>query len=96
MKPLRVTLVLALLAVLALTLAPTAGAAAHKQREPLHPPASARVEKVKVARTSSGRPALLVAVRYPIQAAGRRLRLGVRVQMKPGHRAARPGPSPTG
>jgi hypothetical protein len=84
MKPLRVTVVLVLLAALALTLAQTAGAAAHKHRKPLHPPATVRVEKVELARTSSGRPALLVAVRYPIQAAGRRLRLGVRVQMEPG------------
>jgi lysophospholipase L1-like esterase len=84
MKPLRVTVVLTLLAALAPAVAPTAGAAAHKHREPLHPPANVRVEKVKLAHTSSGRPALLVAVRYPIQAAGRRLRLGVRVQMKPG------------
>jgi lysophospholipase L1-like esterase len=84
MKPLRVTVVLALLTALALTLAPPAGAAAHKHRKPLHRPATVRVEKVELARTSSGRPALLVAVRYPIQAAGRRLRLGVRVQMEPG------------
>lgn len=62
----------------------TAGAAAHKHRKPLLPPASVRVEKVKLARASSGRPALLVAVRYPIQAAGRRLRIGVRVRMAAG------------
>jgi len=62
----------------------TAGAAAHKHRKPIHPPANVRVERVKLARTPSGRPALLVAVRYPIQAAGRRLRLVARIQMKPG------------
>jgi len=81
MKPIRAIAIFLILAVMAPT---AAGAATHKHRKPLHPPASARVEKVKLARTSSGRPALLVAVRYPIQAAGRRLRLGVRVQMKPG------------
>ncbi len=84
MKSLRATVVLALLAAMALTPAAAAGAAAHKQRKPLHPPANVRVERVKLARTASGRPALLVAVRYPIQAAGRRLRLGIRVQMRPG------------
>jgi lysophospholipase L1-like esterase len=81
----RTAALLALLIALALlAAAPTAGAAVHKHRKPLHPPANVRVEKVKLARTASGRPALLVAVRYPIQAAGRRTRLGVRVQLKPG------------
>jgi lysophospholipase L1-like esterase len=84
-KPLRTVVALALLAALSLLVAAgAAGATTHKQRKPLHPPAAVRVEKVHLARTSKGRPALLVAVRYPIQAAGRRLRLGVRVQMRPG------------
>jgi lysophospholipase L1-like esterase len=86
MKSLRTMAFLALLGTLALLLATaaSAGAAPHKHRKPLHPPANVRVERVKLARTSSGRPALLVAVRYPIQAAGRRLRLVARIQMKPG------------
>jgi lysophospholipase L1-like esterase len=83
-KSLRAVVALALLAALMLTAAAAAGAATHKQRKPLHPPAAVRVEKVHLARTSKGRLALLVAVRYPIQAAGRRMRLGVRVQMRPG------------
>jgi lysophospholipase L1-like esterase len=62
----------------------SAAAAAHKHRAPLHSPASVRVERVEVVRTGSERAALLVAVRYPIQAAGRRQRLGVRIQLKPG------------
>jgi len=80
-------IVVALLGVLAVALAatPTAGAAAHKHhRKAIHPPAAVRVERVKLARTPSGRPALLVAVRYPIQAAGRRLRLVARIRMRPG------------
>jgi lysophospholipase L1-like esterase len=81
MRRLRAITIFFLLALMAPT---AAGAAGHKQRKPLHPPASVRVQRVKLAQTSNGRPALLVAVRYPIQAAGRRLRLGVRVQMAPG------------
>ena len=80
-------IVVALLGVLAVALAatPTAGAAAQKHhRKAIHPPAAVRVERVKLARTPSGRPALLVAVRYPIQAAGRRLRLVARIRMRPG------------
>jgi lysophospholipase L1-like esterase len=84
-KSLRTTAVLALLATLALLLAATgsAGAAAHKRREPIRPPADVRVERVKLARTPSGGAALLDAVRYPIQAAGRRLHLVTRFRMKP-------------
>jgi lysophospholipase L1-like esterase len=82
MRSLRVTALLVLLAVL--SLASTANAAPHRQRGPIRPPASVRVQKVKLARTASGRPALLVAVRYPIQAAGRRLGLVARVQLRPG------------
>ncbi len=84
MKPLRIASLFLLLAALVLAVAPTAGAAPHKKREPLRPPASVRVQKVRLARTASGRPALLVAVRYPIQAAGRRLGLVARIQMRPG------------
>jgi lysophospholipase L1-like esterase len=82
-KSLRIVALLAALALL-LAAAPGAGAAAHKHRKPLPPPANVRVERVKPARTPSGRLALLVAVRYPIQAAGRRMRMLVRVQVAPG------------
>jgi lysophospholipase L1-like esterase len=50
----------------------------------LRPPARVKVGRVELTRTPAGAPALLVAVRYPIQAAGRGLRLGVHIQTKPG------------
>ena len=50
----------------------------------LRPPARVKVGRVEPVETAAGNAALLVAVRYPIQAAGRRLRLGLRIQMKPG------------
>jgi lysophospholipase L1-like esterase len=83
-KSLRIAAVLALMGALALLLAAPAGAASHRVRKPLHPPAPVRVERVKEARTASGRRALLVAVRYPIQASGRRMRLVARVRTAPG------------
>lgn len=81
----RIALV-SLFGALALLLAATAtaGAAAHRHKKPIHPPANVRIGRVALARTRTGRPALLVAVRYPIQAAGRRLRLGARLATKPG------------
>ena len=57
---------------------------AHKPAKVLRPPARVKIGRVELAEAASGRPALLVAVRYPIQAAGRALRLGVHIQMKPG------------
>jgi lysophospholipase L1-like esterase len=82
-------MVVALLGALALlgVAAGSAGAATpptHKPVKVLHPPARVKVGRVELARTPTGDPALLVAVRYPIQAAGRVLRLGVHIQMKPG------------
>ena len=75
-----------LLAALALLLVATAaaGAARHKPKKTIHPPAGVKVGRVELGRTTSGRPALLVAVRYPIQAAGRPMHLVVRIAMKPG------------
>jgi hypothetical protein len=74
------------LAALALLLVPAllivaapAGAATRKPTKLIHPPADVRVGRVAFGRTAAGRPALLVAVRYPIQAGGRVLRVGVRV-----------------
>jgi lysophospholipase L1-like esterase len=81
----QITLV-ALLGALAVLLLASASAEAapHHPKKPIHAPANVRIGRVALAHTSNGRPALLVAVHYPIQAAGRRLRLGVRIQMKPG------------
>jgi lysophospholipase L1-like esterase len=76
--------VLALLALAAL-LVPAAGAAAKPRPKVLHPPARVQVGQVRVGHTPSGKLALLVGVRYPIQAAGRALRIGVHVRM-PGRR----------
>jgi lysophospholipase L1-like esterase len=56
----------------------------HKPLKVVQPPAKVRVGRVEAIESAAGKAALLVAVRYPIQAAGRRLRLGVRIQMKPG------------
>jgi lysophospholipase L1-like esterase len=82
-KSLRIVAFLAALALL-MAAAGSAGAATHKHRKPLQPPADVRVERVKLVRTPGGRPALLVAVRYPIQAANRRMGMLVRVRMAPG------------
>jgi lysophospholipase L1-like esterase len=81
------TVLLGALALLVLA-AGSAGAGAapptHKPVKILHPPARVKVGRVELTRTPAGAPALLVAVRYPIQAAGRALRLGVHIQTKPG------------
>jgi lysophospholipase L1-like esterase len=83
-------IVVALLGALALLVvaAGSAGGAAtpptHKPVKILRPPARVKIGRVELAETAAGRPALLVAVRYPIQAAGRRLDLDVQIQMRPG------------
>jgi lysophospholipase L1-like esterase len=82
-------IVVVLLGALALlgVAAGSAGAATpptHKPVKILRPPARVKVGRVEPVETAAGKTALLVAVRYPIQAAGRALRLGVRIQMKPG------------
>jgi lysophospholipase L1-like esterase len=69
---------------LLLVAAGSAGAATHKRKKPIHPPANVKVGRVELGRTPGGRPALLAAVRYPIQAAGRRMRLVARIEMGPG------------
>jgi lysophospholipase L1-like esterase len=81
----------ALVVASALLLAFATGAAAatssppkHRSPKVIHPPARVKVGRVEAVRTASGKPAILVAVRYPIQAAGRKLRLGARIQLKPG------------
>jgi lysophospholipase L1-like esterase len=77
-----IALLLAALLVGVLALAPGAGAAAagpHKGKHPgkapkpkqLPPPAKVKVGRVTLGTTPAGKPALLVAIRYPIQAAGR-------------------------
>jgi lysophospholipase L1-like esterase len=80
------TVLLGALALLVVA-AGSAGAATPPTQKPvkiLHPPARVKVGRVELARTSAGDPALLVAVHYPIQAAGRVLRLGVHIQTRPG------------
>lgn len=88
MKSPRRIVVVALVGVLAMLLSAVAAGAAtpptHRPVKVIRPPARAKIGRVELAETAAGRPALLVAVRYPIQAAGRKLRLGVRIQMKPG------------
>lgn len=80
----RIPLVATLAALALLAVAATAGAATHRHKKPIQPPASVRIGRVELGQTRTGQPALLVAVRYPIQAAGRRLRLGVHIAMEPG------------
>jgi lysophospholipase L1-like esterase len=65
---------LALASLLALVLAPSAGAA----------PAKVSVGKVRLAAAPSGQPALLVPVTYPIEMAGRRVRLTVSLRRPDG------------
>jgi lysophospholipase L1-like esterase len=87
----RKIVVVALLGVLAVLIAPaaTAGAAPHKHKGPIHPPAKVRVGRVELARAAGGRLAILVAVRYPIQAAGRQMMVGAVIKTKQG--TASPG-----
>jgi lysophospholipase L1-like esterase len=86
----RRTIVITLLGALALLLVTAVGAAAattpptHRPAKVIRPPARVKIGRVELTQARSGRPALLIAVRYPIQAAGRALRLGVRIQMRPG------------
>jgi lysophospholipase L1-like esterase len=81
--PRRIVALLVLPALL--VVAATAGAApSHKPLKMIHPPANVKVGRVAFAQTPWGQPALLVAVRYPIQAGGRVLRIGVRVAGGPG------------
>ncbi|HEY2054351.1 MAG TPA: SGNH/GDSL hydrolase family protein [Solirubrobacterales bacterium] len=77
-------ILVAVLGTLALLLGATAtaGAAAHKHRKPIAPPAKIRIGRVALARTPSGRPALLVAARYPIQASGRAVSMSVEFRAK--------------
>jgi lysophospholipase L1-like esterase len=82
--PRRIVVALLGALVVLLVAATGASAAAHKPKKPIHPPANVRVGRVELARTPGGRPALLVAVRYPIQAAGRPMRLVARIAVKPG------------
>jgi lysophospholipase L1-like esterase len=82
----RRIVVVALLGTLAVLLAAagSAGAAPHRHKKAIHPPAAIKVGGVKVGRTPDRHLALLVSVRYPIQAADRRLFLGVGIEPRPG------------
>jgi len=73
---------LAVLAALAAPLVVVAPAAAgQKPDKTIHPPAKVRVGRVALAPTAGGRDALLVAVRYPIQAIGREMTTSVRLSV---------------
>jgi lysophospholipase L1-like esterase len=85
----KVSLAVLLGALAALLLvAASAGAAAkpHKLKT-IQAPAKVGVGRVAIARTSSGRDALLVAVRYPIQAVGRVMTTSVKLSV-PGGRSS--------
>ena len=85
--PRRIALaVLFVLPALLLAASGTADAAAHKTKKPIHPPARVRVERGVFGHTLSGRPALLVAIRYPIQSADRVILTKVNVNI-PGGRS---------
>ena len=83
----RRLLALALLVLAGLLLLPANGSAAPKTRplKLIRPPARVQIGQVRLGRTPGGRLALLVGVHYPIQAAGRILRIGVHVRV-PGRR----------
>ncbi|HVV91414.1 MAG TPA: SGNH/GDSL hydrolase family protein [Solirubrobacterales bacterium] len=72
------------LLVLLLAAAGSAAGATHRRKKPIHPPAGIKIGRVELARTPGGRPALLVAIRYPIQAAGRGTSVEIDVGAKPG------------
>jgi lysophospholipase L1-like esterase len=73
---------LALLALLAV--AGSAGATTHKPKKAIHPPAKVKVGRVSFAHTPTGKPALLVAIRYPLAAAGRTMSAEVRITVPGG------------
>ncbi len=80
MRTPRTLAALVLLASLALLLAAApAGAATHQTKKPIQPPAKVQVGRVSFAHTATGRPALLVAIRYPLAAAGRTMSAEVRI-----------------
>ncbi len=72
------------LAVLLLVAASAGAAGKPRKLKTIHPPAKVGVGRVALARTSSGRDALLVAVRYPIQAAGRVMTTSVKLSVPGG------------
>jgi lysophospholipase L1-like esterase len=81
---LKVSLSVLLGALVALLLATGSAGAAGKPHKTIHPPAKVRVGRVALARASSGRDALLVAVRYPIQAVGRVMTTSVKLSVPGG------------
>ena len=79
-SPRRIPLLVLLVALaLLLVAAGSAGAATPKPKTIL-PPAKVKVGRVGFGRTPSGRLVGLVAVRYPIQAAGREMTIGVAIE----------------
>ncbi|HWH19291.1 MAG TPA: hypothetical protein VN671_02060, partial [Solirubrobacterales bacterium] len=80
----KISLAVLLGALAMLPLAAGSAGAASKPHKSIHPPAKVRVGRVALARSPSGPDALLVAVRYPIQAVGREMRGSVRVSVPGG------------
>jgi lysophospholipase L1-like esterase len=85
----KISLAVLLGALAALLLAATSAGAAGKPHKlkTIHPPAKVSVGRVALAQTTSGRDALLVAVRYPIQAVGRVMTTSVKLSV-PGGRTS--------
>jgi lysophospholipase L1-like esterase len=81
----RRIVVVALLTLIALLLAAgAAGGATKKPAKVVRPPAGVKVGRVSFAHTATGQPALLVAIRYPLAAAGRTMSASAKVGV-PGH-----------
>jgi lysophospholipase L1-like esterase len=75
---------LGVLAALLLAAAPAGAAGKTRKLKTIQAPAKVGVGRVALARTPSGRDALLVAVRYPIQAAGRVMTTSVKLSVPGG------------
>ena len=80
------TIVVVLLVALLGTSGSAAAAPRHRLKT-IHPPAAIKLGRVELARTPGDRPALLVAVRYPIQAAGRGTSVEIDVGSTPNNMA---------
>jgi lysophospholipase L1-like esterase len=81
---LSLAVLLGALAILLLAAGPAAAAGKPHKLKTIQAPAKVRVGRVALARTPSGRDALLVAVRYPIQAVGREMGGSVQVTVPGG------------
>jgi lysophospholipase L1-like esterase len=87
LRKIVVALLSSALALMLVATATAAAAATPPTKKPVkivRPPADTRVARVAIGRTPGGALALLIATRYPIQAAGRSQHLVARFRMKPG------------